>query len=63
VRRQKLFYLMDEQLINDLAAHFELLEAGGEQTPEIQENLLARLLKCQFVRADDPRPDDPEQPF
>jgi hypothetical protein len=63
VRRTKILYLMDEQLIHDLAAHFELLEAGGEQTPEIQENLLARLLKCQFVRADDPRPDDPEQPF
>jgi hypothetical protein len=63
VRRTKIFYLMDDQLIHDLAAHFELLEAGGTQTPEVQENLLARLLKCQFVRADDPRPDDPEQPF
>jgi hypothetical protein len=63
VRRTKIFYLMDEELINDLAAHFELLEAGGTQTLEVQENLLARLLKCQFVRADDPRADDPEQPF
>jgi hypothetical protein len=54
---------MDEQLIHDLAAHFELLEAGGTQTPEVQENLLARLLKCQFVRADDPQANDAEQPF
>jgi hypothetical protein len=54
---------MDEQLIQDLAAHFELLEAGGTQTLEVQENLLARLLKCRFVRADDPQANDAEQPF
>jgi hypothetical protein len=63
VSRTKIFYLMDEQLIQDLAAHFELLEAGGTQTPEVQENLLARLLKCQFVRADDPQANEAEQPF
>jgi hypothetical protein len=58
-----LYFLLEQALVNDLVTHFELLLAGGTQSPEVEENLLERLTKCQYIRAGEPKPNDPEQPF
>jgi hypothetical protein len=58
-----LYFLLEQSLVDDLVTHFELLLVGGTQSPEVEENLLERLTKCQYIRTDEPKTDDPEQPF